>query len=428
MSIIHFSSAFKALDCFAKQHNDVTDRLSDRLRQPVIATAREIIRIYGAFLLKESRKASFDSSNIPPLETNSVQLAKIAHVSPRTIRRHIKRLLDAKIITEKVFKGRKANYKLRFNPNILLISGVKAVKNSKKSNEQQKIKATDNQFFKNNIRTSCPESDTSNNSYINNILIAVDNKMNIDRSLNSRSSKVEFLTGNELARYTEKEDGIKINELRSKGTPGARNFQCNQDAEKEVVIPEVKTQAKDIDSRLGASGMPFLNPYVDALWELAQKKLYTEVCLTEHVVKRAKELLYLWYEPVQKERLDKAHNVYVKRIELVQKYLSKDSKNRFVQLPHRYFDPENKHGFTGTKVWYENHIRSKQKTRLKLITNAQIRRFVHNEQKETFRQKPRLLLFKECEKRIKRLGNPELLDQFYKAVLTEKNKFYFSSN
>ena len=425
MSIIHFSSVFKALDRFVAQHNGTTNRLSDRLRQPVISTAREIIRIYGAFLLKESRKASFNTSNIPSLETNSVQLAKIAHVSPRTIRRHVKRLLEAQILTEKVYIGRKANYELRFNPNILLISGVKAVKNSQKSNKNQKIKKTDTQFFKNTIRTSCPQSNSSNNSYTNNIIIAVDNKMNVNRSLPSRVTKVEVITGNELSGYAEKEGGKKINEPLAQDTPGARNFKYSNEAEKEAAIPEMQTQAKDIDSRLEASGMPFLTSYVDSLWELAKKKLYNNVCLTEHVEKRAKELLYLWYQPVKKERLDKVHKVYVKRIELVQKYLAKNPEHRFVQLPHSYFDPTNKHGFAGTKAWYKDYIRSKQKTRLKLITHAQIRRFQHNEQKETSIQKPRIPLFKDCAKRIQQLRSPELLAQFYKAILNENNKNTF---
>ncbi|WP_241480033.1 hypothetical protein [Kordia jejudonensis] len=250
--------------------------------------------------------------------------------------------------------------------------------------------------------------------------------MNIDRKLSSSSSKIECLAGNNFTGYVEKEGAKKIKEPLSQGTPGARNFKRTNDVEKEGNILGVQTQAKDIDSRLGASGSAFLNSYVNSLWELAKKKLYKEVYLTENVEKKTKELLYLWYQPVKKKQhLDKVHNVYLKRVELVQKYLAKDSKNRFVQLPHLYFDQKNKHGFTGTKVWYENYIRSKQKTRLKLITHAQIRRFLHNEQKETTNQKPRLPLFKDCEKRIQQLGKTDLLKQFYKAVLTQENKSVF---
>ncbi|WP_298418104.1 hypothetical protein [uncultured Kordia sp.] len=427
MSIIHFSTVFKALDVFVEKHNAFSDDLSSRLRQPVIATAREIIRIYGASLFKASKKASFDTASIPPLATNNVQLAKISHTSTRTIKRHLKKLLKANVIIEKINYGRKANYELYLNPKILLINSEKAVNKQPNQKENKKLKKTDNQFFKKDYWTTCPQTDASNNSYINNILIAVDNKMNIDRSLSYRSSKVEALAGNNFTGYVEKEGGKRIKEPLSQGTPGARNLKRTNDVEKEGELPEVKTQAKDIDSRLEASGIPFLNSYVDILWELAKKKLYKEVCLTENVEKKTKELLYLWYQPVKKQHLDKVHNVYMKRIELVQKYLAKDSKNRFVQLPHLYFDTKNKNGFAGTKVWYEDHIRSKQKIRLKLITHAQIRRFLNNEQKNTINQKPRLALFKDCEKRIQQLGKPVLLNQFYTAVLNEKNKTVFIS-
>ncbi|WP_050765203.1 hypothetical protein U8527_09910 [Kordia algicida OT-1] len=391
----------------------------------MIATAREIIRIYGASLFKASKKAGFDTASIPPLATNNIQLAKISHVSTRTIKRHLKKLLQTNVIIEKINYGRKANYELYLNPKILLINSEKAVNKQQNQKENMKSKNTDNQFFKKNYWTSCPQTDASNNSYINNILIAVDNKMNIDRSLSYRSSKVEALAGNNFTRYVEKEGKEKINEPLIQGTPGARNFKSTNDVEKEGELPEVKTQAKDIDSRLEASGIPFLNSYVDSLWELAKKKLYKEVCLTENVEKKTKELLYLWYQPVKKQHLDKVHNVYIKRVELVQKYLAKDPEYRYVQLPHKYFDPTNKHGFTGTKVWYENYIRSKQNTRLKLITHAQIRRFLNNEKKQTQHQKPRFPLFKDCEKRIQQLGKPVLLNQFYTAVLNEKNKAVF---
>ncbi|WP_420571916.1 hypothetical protein [Kordia sp.] len=344
------------------------------------------------------------------------------------LKRHLIRLKKANIITQKIWHGSNASYELFLNPNVLLINCPKPLNNSKNLKKEEKTKNTDNQFFKKEYSTSCPHTDSGNNSYINNIVIAVDKKLNIDRKLSPSTSKIECFTGNELSRYIEKEGGKKMNEQHSQGTPGARNFNSTNDVEKEGEFSEVKTQAKDIDSRLEASGVPFLNSYVDALWELAKKKLYKEVGLTENVEKKTKELLYLWYQPVKAEYLEKVHDVYVKRIYLVQKYLAKDSKNRFVQLPHLYFDPENKYGFTGTKVWYENHMRSKQRTRLKLITQAQIRRFLQNEQKETTNQKPRLPLFKECETRLQQLGNPVLLEQFYKAVLTQENKTIFIFN
>ncbi|MBC8755856.1 hypothetical protein H2O64_14355 [Kordia sp. YSTF-M3] len=443
MSIIHFSTAFKALDTFVAQYNATSDNLSSRLRQPVIATAREVIRIYGASLLKASKEPSFDALNIPSLKTNNVQLATIAHTSTRTIQRHLKKLLEANILTKKIWHGSNASYELYFNPKILLINGQQPVDKPSIQEKTEKTKTTDNQFFKNDMRTTCPHTDSSNNSYINNILIAVDKKLDAENRRSSLSLTANNLIGNDtgstekkkqqthFSRYAEKEGVIKKTEPHTQGTPGARNFrqrehinhqkhtqnQCDTDAEKEGKSLEAIEQAKDTVSRLEASGFASFNLYVDALWKLAKNNLYEHVFLTKHQEKRAKELLHLWYKPVKEQHLDKVHKVYLERIELVCKYIAKDPQNRFVQLPNSYFDPTNKFGFTGTKVWYENQMRSKRKTHLKLILHAQIRRFVNNEEKQTAKQKPRLSLFKDCEKKIQKLGNPELLEQFYKAVL-----------
>ncbi len=399
--VIHFSTVFKALDTFIAQHNTTSDSLSARLRQPVIATARELIRIYGASLLKANRQSSFDPLKIPSLKTNNVQLATIAHISTRTIQRHLKKLLQANIITQKIWHGSNASYELYLNPKILLINGLEPVNNSQISVKIEKTKSTDNQFLKKHHRSTCPHTDSSNNSYINNILIGVHKKLDADRKRSSLSlTDSNFScnkTGNNFSRYVEKEGAKENKELGTQGKPGARNFyqvstenyqtqtynQHDNDAEKEGKSLEATEQAKDIVSRFEASSFSSLNFYVDALWKLAKNTLYQNIFLTINQEKRAKELLCLWYEPERAEHLDKVHKVYMERIGLVCKYIAKDPENRFVQLPNWYFDPTNKFGFTGTKVWYENQMRSKQKTRLKLILHAQIRRFLYNEKRQT---------------------------------------------
>lgn len=442
MNIIHFSTVFKVLDQFVKTHNSNSDTLSNHLRQPIVATAKEIIKIYALSLLKAHKVQPLELDNIPPLETNSAQLAKMANVSNRTIRRHIQRLLDANVLTEKVFKGRKANYELRFNSNILLISGIKVVNKDQFEEHDQKKETTDNQFFKTSLRTTCPQSNPSNNSYINNVIIAV-NK-NLQRSSLSLTS--HYFTGNEssnkFSRYVEKEGAKQTNEPLTQGTPGAKknvpknaeiSEKCssnpydlqNNVVEKEGQSKEVRKQAKDTASMLETSCFSSLNLYVNSLWNLSKETIYKNTFLTEHQELRAKELLRDWYEPVAEPNLAKVHNIYVQRIELVRKYLAKDTENRYVQLPDRYFDVTNKYGFTGTKAWYETHIRAKRKTRLKLILHAQIRRFLNNENKDTSKQKSRFQLFRDCEKRIESLNKPELTNQFY-ATISNKTSFNYS--
>ncbi|EDP94694.1 hypothetical protein U8527_07025 [Kordia algicida OT-1] len=436
MNIIHFSTVFKRLDQFVKHHNSNSDKLSNHLRQPIVATAKEIIKIYGLSLLKAHKIKPLEVDNIPPLETNSEQLAKMAHVSTRTIRRHIQRLLDAKVLTEKVYKGRKANYQLRFNSNILLISGLKPVNKDEFLEDDKKKKTTDNQFFKNSLRTTCPQSDSSNNSYINNIIIAVDNK--IKRSSLALTSHYFSgnKTGNKFTGYVEKEGAKRSNEPPLKGTPGAQKNVPKDDkiskkyssnvsdlqnsvVEKEGQSKQVIKQAKDTASMPETCCFSSLNLYVDSLWNLSKETIYKNTFLTKNQQLRAKELLRDWYAPVSERNLAKVHNIYVQRIELVRKYLAKDSKNRYVQLPDRYFDVTNKYGFTGTKAWYEIHMKAKRKTRDKLMLHAQIRRFINNEEKDTSKQLSRLQLFKDCEKRIESLNSPELMDQFYATILNK---------
>ncbi|EDP96496.1 hypothetical protein U8527_10300 [Kordia algicida OT-1] len=436
MNIIHFSTVFRRLDHFVKLHNSNSPILSTHLRQPIVATAKEIIKIYSLSLLKAHKISPLDLDNIPPLETNSVQLATMTNVSPRTIRRHIRRLLDANVLTEKVFKGRKANYELRFNLDILLINGVKAVKRGKKFNEDQKSKKTDYQFFKNSMRTRCPQPNPSNNSYIHNILIVVDKKLNRSSLSLTPQNLTSNASSNNFSRYAEEEGAKKSNELPTQGKLGAKflgqkkapNDNFCDDAEEEENSGEVKKQAKDTASRLETSRLASFNPYVDSLWELSKDTIYKDTFLTKDQQVRAKELLRDWYAPVAEPNLAKVHHVYTQRIALVQRYIAKDPENRYVQLPHRYFDVNNKHGFAGTKVWYEKQIRSKRKTRLKLILHAQIRRFLNNEKKDTSKQVSRLQLFRQCEARIGELKDQELLDQFYACILDKTTFNFLQSN
>ena len=168
--------------------------------------------------------------------------------------------------------------------------------------------------------------------------------------------------------------------------------------------------------------------YVNALWTLSRNVLYQNTYLTESQIKIGRELLWKWYDPVPDKHLANVHQCYVDRIELVRKYLAKDPENRFVQLPHQYFDPKNKTGFAGTKKWWQDHKKRQLEVQLKLIVASQIRRFLNNEKKDTAKQKPRLALFRQCETRIGKLGQPELLQHFHASVLNPSTQRFLYTN
>ena len=412
MAIIQYSTAFNALEGYVNQHNASTKDLSSHIRQAMILTTQEIIKIYSISLLKANSIAAIDLQNLPPLKTNNVQLAKRAKASTRTIQRHLKRLIEANIITKKIWHGSNSGYELFINPNILLIGGVKAVNKAKNELQTEKSKTTDNQFFKNTKTTTCPHTDTSNNGYINNIIIGVDklktkaSSLPLTNGYESRNATSNTFTG-----YTGKIDPKKNND-------------AGEIERKSRATDQTGAEISSVDQARSAS----LSFYVKSFWKLARNTIYKDHYLTQSQEKTALKLLYLWYEPVSDKQLQNVHEVYVSRLAIVQKYIARDPTKRYVQLPDKYFDPQNPSGFTGTRIWYQKQKKREYEVRLKLILQAQIRRFLNNEKKETAKQKPRLELFRSCETRISKLGQPELLNTFHASVLNHSTHKYLQLN
>ncbi|MBC3844967.1 replication/maintenance protein RepL [Winogradskyella echinorum] len=412
MAIIQYSTAFNALEGYVNQHNASTKDLSSHIRQAMILTTQEIIKIYSISLLKANSIAAIDLQNLPPLKTNNVQLAKRAKASTRTIQRHLKRLIEANIITKKIWHGSNSGYELFINPNILLIGGAKAVNKPKKALQTEKSKTTDNQFFKNIKTTTCPHTDTSNNGYINNIIIGVDKlKTKASSSPLTNGYESRNATSNTFTGYTGKIDPKKNND-------------AGEIERKSRATDQTSAEISGVDQARSAS----LSFYVKSFWKLARNTIYKDHYLTQSQEETALKLLHLWYEPVSDKQLQNVHEVYISRLGIVQKYLAKDPTKRYVQLPDKYFDPKNPSGFTGTRIWYQKQKKREYEVRLKLILQAQIRRFLNNEKKETAKQKPRLELFRSCETRISKLGQPELLNTFHASVLNHSAHKYLQLN
>ena len=412
MPIIQYSTAFNALDCYVKQHNAVSQDLSSQIRQAMILTAREIIKIYSLSLLKANSIQAVDLENLPPLRTNNVQLAKRSNASTRTIQRHIKRLIDANVIIKKIWHGSNSGYELWLNPNILLIRGGKAVNKPSKEQEDEIIELSDNQFFKKYTSPTCPHTDTSNNGYINNIIIDVDklktktSSLPLTNGYQSRNATSNIFTG-----YTGKIDPIK-------------KIDAGEIERIKRATDQTGAEIFGVDQARSAS----LSFYVNSLWKLARNTIYKGHYLTKSQEIKGKELLYLWYEPVTDKKLANVHQVYVERLNIVQKYLNKDPTKRYVQLPSQYFDPKNKYGFTGTRSWYQKQKKRDFEVQLKLILHAQIRRFLNNEKKETAKQKSRLELFRSCETRLSKLGQPDLVKTFHASVLNHSTHKFLQFN
>lgn len=409
MIVIHYPTAFKALDRFIDQFNEQAGKCTQRLRTGAMATAKELVRIYGVSLLKANGVQEITRENLPTLQTNNHQLAKLVKCSVRTIQRHITRLQSAGIITRKIFHGSNANYELLIKPEILLVKEKLSVEKIEQAlqNSLEVARQNDLQALNlNGMASNCRHTYTCNTGkQNNNVIIPVDKSER--RSL---PLTVLSLTGDAAGNTA--------------GNAGEIVTKKNED---QIFEKKFDKEAGEIVSRAAPSGHGNARPdavrdnsltmYSDLLWMMARNLLYRHTALTERQVQTARRLIYKLYEPVSTEHLGKAHSQYVQRIALVDKYVRKDPAKRFVQLPYLYFDTTNKNGFVGTKKWFYDDQKRKQEVQRELTVSRAIQSYLNNDKKEPAKRTPPLLLFRKCENTIGKFNDPALLRRFHAAVL-----------
>ncbi len=424
MIVINYSTSFKALKGYIEYYNKEVER-NKTIKTSMILTAQELIKIYGVSLAKANSIQKIDKSNLPSLKTNNSQLATRTQSSTRTIQRHIKRLQEAGIITKKIFHGSNSSFELFINEKILLATCKLSVEEAKIDLELKLnpiFQSTNIQNIKNTHRTFCPHTDTRNNSYKSNNVIKGVYNLPVEKTLNSASYDTGNNSSNAPIRSSakKKNDNNILTDNTLTGYTGGKVQEKNQDTGGKVQKKRAKADKKaNLKAQKEAiARCTSLDLYVKMLWVLAHNVLYRGVYLTDNQIEIGQKLLYQWYQPVSTENFAKVHQVYVERIGLVKKFIEKDPQKRFVQLPNRYFDPYNPSGFAGTKKWHEIHEKRKHEVRIKLILHAQIRRFLNNEKKEATQRKPPLKLYRDCEQRIGKLGDPLLLQQFHTAILS----------
>ncbi len=416
MIVIHYPTAFKALDRYIDNYNAKAEFKADRLRSGTVMTAKELIRIYGISLLKANGSQEIQASKLPTLQTNNVQLAKLVKCSSRTIQRHIIKLKQAGIITEKIFHGSNSNFEVLINPAILLIKQRLSVDKANQDLQQALIQARQNEaksMLANFQKTKCPDTYTCNTSNINNLIIQVHNSFKITSQDTRNNFQRSSLT---LAnKYHNGNDGGYTGG--NTGEIALENFKSQEKKLKEA--GEIASRADDPAKKIippDSVRDNSLSLYVSLLWLTTRNLLYKTVDLTDHQVLIAKNLIRKLYEPVATEKLSNTHQHYVERIVLVSKYLKKDPA-RYVPLPYRYFDTNNPTGFVGTKKWHKADQLRKREVERELTLSRLIRRYQNNEKKPNTHKKQPLQLFRECENTIGKFNDPVLTERFHAAVL-----------
>ncbi|MFY0689106.1 MAG: hypothetical protein JXQ90_18195 [Cyclobacteriaceae bacterium] len=412
--VIHYSTAFKALDDYVKAFNQGTDRVSYQLRQSVVSTAKELIRLYGVSLLKESSIDTDLTGDLPSLKTNNVQLAVLSNSSARTAQRHINRLLEAGIITKKIWHGSNASYELWINPHILLAKVKKGV-NDLKSQAKNAIEKTalkfSNSTFNMDKSTNCPHTDSCNTTRDYNLIIGVEKTGD---SFQRREQKLtEFSNSGDYTGDFTGDAGEKV----------AKKIEDAGGKERHITA---NIQNGEMNASRDQARAASLSLYANMLWDLSVKMLYRGRSLSAWQQENAKKLIFKLYEPVPTHNLGTIHNHYAARIAWQAACIERKPEERYVLLPHNYFDTSNPHGFVGTKAPFLKEEQRKKHLRNKLITDQQIRRYTANLKRPIHLQESLTTLFRQCEQRISKLKDTRLLRFFYASVLDKEtmNQLY----
>lgn len=424
-NLIDYSKSLKQIELFFEKYNEgKTMGDPTRLKSNTKSVAEALIRIYGSYLYKKGflfvpgTVGAELYNEIPPLSTNNVRIAEKINATGRTVRTHIKKLVDAGFIIKKTTHGRANNFELWINPEIL---GVKKKMNSneiqsKITNEILKNEAEEEA---NNLASPPPPMrknfplnvslDTENRNLDN------DDNSSVDKESNSVSPKVE--TDKESSSVSPKVETIETT------TETELETRERKQGNEQKKVPPKKNKASGTDKNGDSSGGTdessfaqqkkkeldeYIKKLIDSLWQLAVMFIYKDMELEEHQVIIAKKHLKKYFKGVDsKEAAKRWFEQYGKRLSMAETFY-KNNPGYEKYLPSFYLDPTNKKGFVATKTWYLKYLKSKEKQAKTRMLNLAIQK-VEAAPKDVG-------VYTSAQQSLSRFKDKELLDKFNKKV------------
>lgn len=113
---------------------------------------------------------------------------------------------------------------------------------------------------------------------------------------------------------------------------------------------KINTKRTSLHAIKGFKGQEeILQTAINAAWNVARTSLWNTCIFSAKETEDAKEWIRFYF--LQCKDINKAYAAFCQRVLLTRQYLGGGS-NRYVSLPSVWFNPENKHGFAGTRNWY----------------------------------------------------------------------------
>lgn len=419
---LDYKASFKALsakiDAYnASIKNDDPENYKKRcLKSTHLFTAQVLLKMYGSYLSHQKRVSIVEDN---PFTTNNKAIAtkRGAGFYKNTSWAHITRLLQAGIITKKVFHGTRKGYELELN-NEVLIASPNANYNRllvQKYCQQMNVKPEKiSEEVLAKISLEIPDFSASLQGRLILKCEHIETGTLQEHNYNTQKGVVNLAFWLR-ANFNSSADGQMNNDLLIKGQEHTSksenwlslNFGGSTKQEQIPPAPLAKKPSKD-------NGIASL---VDIAWSFAKSVLWRNESLKDWDIQEAQRHITYWFNE-HLNRTDRTQGVLLKRfferIQLSKRYISKEP-DRFVPNPRIYFDSEFQHGFIGTKDWvWKNQITKKEFEELN-INLTSLRKALRHYYKDCNTDS-----FLRSEAYISKLKNPDILNAFYKCIVDRK--------
>ena len=379
---IDFSPTFKKIQNFAQEYNQqfimakeasskqksvgAADQLNDikkMLRTSHITLMKRLVECLSSQINKHQAlhgplDYSIQEDDLPELMTNNVCLGKSLGCTSKTIYNQLKRLETAGFISGRTYRGSRSDYKIKLKSSLLqlILNGnpvlIPDVKNSVENAPAVAPSRAESRKNLTQGRGFAAEGKKKIH-HTGKIKIIERNNNNISGVIVDKSSITGLL--NAFKGTTINQENLASNENFSEKNP-EKSGPVRRHEEKTpppVAAPPPKS----------ANLSPEAKQYGQLLMNFMFATVFSK--MPYHAPKQlqaCRDFIIREFEDLEGRELKAKFKEIRLRLLLAWEYVQRDPANRYIpNSPIKYFDPENKSGYAGTRFWYDKFRDNKRK-------------------------------------------------------------------
>ena len=372
-------------------------------KEAEIMTFRAILKLF-----KRHEKAGLYSplAGYYAIKTSNAQIARLRHVSERTVQRHRQKLTRLGLIHDHVFHGSHCAFEIIVNEVHLGIA---------ESLEASQIHSDLDWLIAESARIESLVEATEKPQSIP--IVGGGDKLSAYSSSrdhdNEGKGDVERGTAPHLGGFARPDGG---------------KFEGTQEADgTELEGGEESTgTAKPGDplAGMGPRHAEQIRALASILWMTGRKWLWPTKAISPKREKQTLEVIHKLYARIPETQLELWHGRFIGMERLAAEYLerqekpgTKSDKMRFIVPPWKWFDLSVEHGIKGTFKWWQDREKAREDGRAENTLWMAISKWEDNERRPASRQRDRIKLYQSLKASIAAWGRPLLLDEFEICIL-----------